>query len=74
MPTVRLTIVKSGAEHFAIRTFPHDTNPGPARNEIFHLEKEIDNDADRIALEDEARAKARELGIAKVINLDPGAH
>jgi len=65
----KLTVYRQGSEYFATRSFPNQGNfshPG----EIFSIEKELNSGDGLSALHDEAKAKAREHGIKRVINLD----
>jgi hypothetical protein len=65
----KLTVYQEGSEFFATRSFP-DQGKFSHPNEIFSIEKELNSEDALPLLHEEAKAKARELGIKRVINLD----
>ena len=65
----KLTVYREGPEYFATRFFPEQGNFSHP-NEIFSVEKELNSEDALKTLHNEAKAKAREHGIDRVINLD----
>lgn len=69
---VVLTVFKDDGKYYASRQFPTSTPVAPFMPpavEIFSIDREITPETMR-GMEEEAKSKAREMGIAHVINLD----
>lgn len=69
MSKVRLAVYERSGKHYASRYFPNST-PSLFPDAIFNVEGNVDSNDALKQLEEEARQKARQHGIAHVINLD----